>query len=109
MPSLDFCIRFIRGQKVCLQSKQFELGNNNETISLPFYDREIDDQRDRPKMDRNAKNWQMILSKIIRAKTGKNDQTNKALKVSKNIFMKVKCSKKKYSLTTKLEQYEKGK
>jgi hypothetical protein len=50
---------------------QFEFDNNNKTINLPFYDREIDDRRDRQKLDRNAKNWQMILSKIIGSQTGK--------------------------------------
>jgi hypothetical protein len=50
---------------------QFEFSNKNETIVLPFYESEIDEQRDRPKLNRNAKNWQMILSKIIGSRTGK--------------------------------------
>ena len=50
---------------------QFEIANNNKTISLPFYDREIDDKRDRQKLDSNAKNWQMILSRIVESQSGK--------------------------------------
>ena len=48
---------------------QFEFANNNETISLSFYDRETDDKRDRSKLDRNAKIWQMILTRIIGSET----------------------------------------
>jgi hypothetical protein len=44
---------------------QFGLIDNNETFILTFYDHETDNQRDRQKLDRNAKNWQMILSKMI--------------------------------------------
>ena len=50
---------------------QFEFNNKKETIGLSFYDCEIDDQRDRPKLIRNAKNWQMILSKIAGLQTDK--------------------------------------
>ncbi|HJS54446.1 MAG TPA: hypothetical protein VJ765_07885 [Chitinophagaceae bacterium] len=50
---------------------QFEFNNKNEPIVLSFYDCEIDDQRDRPKLIRNAKNWQMILSKIAGLQTHK--------------------------------------
>jgi hypothetical protein len=43
---------------------QFEYKGKNETIVLPFYDSETDDRRYLPKLERNAKNWQMILSKM---------------------------------------------
>ncbi len=42
----------------------FHLTDNTETIVLPFYNSETDDKKDRPKLAKNAKNWQMILSKI---------------------------------------------
>jgi hypothetical protein len=50
---------------------QFEFSNKEETIVLPFYDCEIDEPRDRPTMDRNARNWQMILSKLTGSQTDK--------------------------------------
>ena len=50
---------------------QFEFSSKKETVVLSFYNCEIDDKIDRPKMVRNAKNWQMILSKLIGLQTGK--------------------------------------
>ncbi|WP_081147243.1 hypothetical protein [Niastella vici] len=42
---------------------QFEY-NNKRTICLPFFDCEKDDSRNLPRLERNAKNWQLILSKM---------------------------------------------
>lgn len=44
---------------------QFQFNDNTETFVLPFYDSKTDNKKDRAKLDRNARNWQMILSKII--------------------------------------------
>lgn len=50
---------------------QFVFNNNSENFILPFYDQGTDDQTDRQKLDRNAKNWQLILSKMVGSKTRK--------------------------------------
>lgn len=42
---------------------QFEY-DNNRTVCLPFYDCQKDDPESLPRLERNAKNWQMILSKM---------------------------------------------
>jgi hypothetical protein len=42
---------------------QFEYSNKGK-ICLPFYNCQKDDPQDLPKLERNAKNWHMILSKI---------------------------------------------
>ena len=55
---------------------QFEFSNKDDTIVLPFYESEIDNQRQRPMLARNARNWQMILSKLI----GSKDKTIKERK-----------------------------
>jgi len=47
---------------------QFEFSDEAETIVLPFYENETDHIRDLPRLERNAKNWQLILSKIIGSK-----------------------------------------
>lgn len=47
---------------------QFEYIDDREQTVLTFYDCEIDDLRDLPILERNAKNWQMILSKMISRK-----------------------------------------
>ena len=47
---------------------QFQFNNGTETIVLPFYDRQINHKRDRAKLARNVKNWQMILSKMTGSK-----------------------------------------
>jgi hypothetical protein len=49
---------------------QFEYSNKKETVCLPFYDCRKDDPRNLPRLERNAKNWQMILSKMAIALTG---------------------------------------
>ena len=43
----------------------FEYKNEADTIVLPFYENEIDNIDDLPKLERNARNWQLILSKMI--------------------------------------------
>jgi hypothetical protein len=43
---------------------QFEYYNENKTIALPFYERDTDRLKDLPTLERNAANWQMILSKM---------------------------------------------
>jgi hypothetical protein len=48
---------------------QFQFRNNTETFVLPFYNSEIDHKRHRMTMIRNAKNWQMILSKMTDSNT----------------------------------------
>jgi hypothetical protein len=48
---------------------QFQFRDDTQTLVLPFYDREIDNKRDRVNLARNAKNWQMILSKMVELKT----------------------------------------
>ena len=47
---------------------QFEFGKKAKTIVLPFYEAGTDDERERLKLDRNARNWQMILSKMTGSK-----------------------------------------
>jgi len=44
---------------------QFEYRDKNEPVVLTFYDSETDEQWDLPRLERNAKNWQMILSKLV--------------------------------------------
>jgi hypothetical protein len=51
---------------------QFQFKNNSETIALPFYNRQRNNKKDRPKLTRNAKNWQMILSKMVEPGMEKN-------------------------------------
>lgn len=50
---------------------QFKLNDNAGTIVLPFYDREINDVKDRARLGKSAKNWQMLLSKMVSPETGK--------------------------------------
>jgi len=44
---------------------QFEYEGESEAILLAFYENETDNIRDLPRLERNVKNWQMILSKLI--------------------------------------------
>lgn len=50
---------------------QFEFSNKKGAVCLPFYDCRKDDPQDLPRLERNAKNWQMILSKMACAPTYK--------------------------------------
>lgn len=43
---------------------QFEYSSEDKTTVLPFYERETDKFQDLARLERNARNWQMILSKI---------------------------------------------
>ena len=43
---------------------QFEFKNGNKDAAWPFYENEIDNIYDLRKLERKAKNWQMILSKM---------------------------------------------
>jgi hypothetical protein len=43
---------------------QFEYTHEKGKVCLPFYNCEQDDPRNLPTLERNAKNWQMILSKL---------------------------------------------
>lgn len=43
---------------------QFEYDNEDKTLVLPFYESEIDRFQDLARLERNARNWQMILSKM---------------------------------------------
>jgi hypothetical protein len=47
---------------------QFEYANN-EPIALPFYNRITDSASDLKMLERNAKNWQMILSRMAGQQT----------------------------------------
>jgi hypothetical protein len=44
---------------------QFEYAHEKGKICLPFYNCEQDDPRNLPRLERNAKDWQMILSKMV--------------------------------------------
>ena len=51
---------------------KFEYGNQDQaTVFLTFYDSETDEVRDIPRLERNAKNWQLILSKMLVSRTEK--------------------------------------
>ena len=44
---------------------QFECIGEDKTIVLPFYEFEKDDLRDLQKLERNANNWHLILTKML--------------------------------------------
>jgi len=50
---------------------QFEYINDKGTVNLPFYNSEEDDRPNLPMLERNAKNWQMVLSKMTGAPANK--------------------------------------
>jgi len=60
-----------RGLREFLESVylQFEYMNEDKTIVLPFYEREKDRYQDLSRLERNAGNWQMILSKMANTPT----------------------------------------
>jgi len=47
---------------------QFQFRDSSEPFVIPFYNYETDDKRNRAKLARSAKNWQLILSKIVEPK-----------------------------------------
>src|SRR5574338_463548 len=49
----------------------FEYGDGTKTVDLPFYERGKNSFSDLIMLERNARNWQMILSKMIVSITGK--------------------------------------
>ncbi len=53
---------------------QFEYSNEDKTVVLPFYERDTDRLHDLSRLERNARNWQMILSKLV------NTQNNRPVK-----------------------------
>ena len=54
---------------------QFRFNNKNETIVLPFYDADINEQTDRARLEKSAASWQQLLSKMLGGRS-KNDETN---------------------------------
>jgi len=48
----------------------FEYREEGHSVALPFYEREKNSLDDLPTLERNARNWQMILSKMIIPTTG---------------------------------------
>ena len=46
---------------------KFEFNDKNETIVLPFYDANTDAGTDRARLEKNAANWQQLLSKMLAA------------------------------------------
>ena len=48
---------------------QLKFGNGDNTIILPFYERTRDDLKNLQWLERKARNWQMMLSKMLRGKT----------------------------------------
>jgi hypothetical protein len=57
-----------KGSEAFLKSIDLEFKyGRHETIIISFYDCKTDDISDLPKLERNARNWQMILSKMIRS------------------------------------------
>jgi hypothetical protein len=57
---------------------QFVYMNNKGTVSLPFYNGGKDDLHNLPALERNAKNWQLILSKLISVPANKTNKKEKA-------------------------------
>jgi hypothetical protein len=51
---------------------QFKLKDSEETVAIPFYDGAVDTESDKLKLVRNAKNWQMVLSRLLGLQTGTN-------------------------------------
>ena len=55
---------------------QFEFKNQNKKIGVPFYESDKHGIQNLDKLERNARIWQMILSKMINPKTDMNQLTN---------------------------------
>jgi len=45
-----------------------EFENGESTVVLPFYERTIDDIRNLKWLESKARNWQMMLSKMLQGK-----------------------------------------
>ena len=48
---------------------QFEYRDEEKTVAVPFYEPGRNNLYDLAKLERNARNWQMILSKMVTPKT----------------------------------------
>jgi hypothetical protein len=46
---------------------KFKFHHKHETIVLPFYDAGTDNQTNRTRLEKNAANWQQLLSKMLGA------------------------------------------
>jgi hypothetical protein len=55
---------------------QFEFKNQDKKIGVPFYESDKHGIHNLDKLERNARIWQMILSKMINPKTDRNQLTN---------------------------------
>ena len=55
---------------------QFEYKNQDKKISLPFYESDKHGIQNLDKLERNARIWQMILSKLINSKRNINQVTH---------------------------------
>ena len=44
---------------------QFEFGNKKDPIVLPFYEGKINEIHDLPRLERRARSWQLMLSKLL--------------------------------------------
>ena len=59
---------------------QFDYRDKGDSVALAFYDSETDELRDLPRLERNAKHWQMILSKLVVSRADKiGEDRNKLL------------------------------
>ncbi|WP_207515157.1 hypothetical protein [Longitalea luteola] len=50
---------------------QFHFSDTNDTIVLPFYDCNADQEKDRQQLELNAENWQKMLSKMSGSRSDK--------------------------------------
>ena len=50
---------------------QFELRNKNEVIIIPFYESVLNRLYDLARLERKARNWQLMLSKLINTNNSK--------------------------------------
>jgi hypothetical protein len=57
---------------------EFEFLDKRETIVLPFYDCNTDEQTDRLKLMKNAENWHKMLSKMLVSASNKNNKNETA-------------------------------
>lgn len=60
----------------------FEYRDGGRPVTLPFYERGNNSLHDLPMLERNARNWQMILSKMISTATELSKEKTKALSVA---------------------------
>ncbi len=58
---------------------RFEYGDKSMPFVLTFYDSDANTPQDIPRLARNAKNWQMILSKMLPSQPDSVNKTHKKL------------------------------